>query len=72
MSSAAHRAQPPPADRAPIASTLAPVAPPVTAPSLRVPWTRTGAPGFAVGAAAWLFAVLVVFLLFALLLALML
>ena len=72
MSSATHRAQPPPADRAPIASPLVLVASPATAASVRVRWTRTGAPGFAVGAAASLFAVLVVFLLFALLLALML
>jgi hypothetical protein len=73
MSSAAHRAQTPPADRASIAALpRVPVASPAIAAAVRVPRTRTGGPGFAVGAAASLFAVLVAFVLFAVLLALML
>lgn len=72
MSSTAQRAQTPPADRPSKAvSPRAPVASPAMAPPARVRWSPIGAPGFAVGAAALLFVVLVAFLLFAVLLVLM-
>lgn len=72
MSRSAHPAQTPPADRPSIAMVpRAPVAPPAVAVPVRVRWSPIGAPGFAVGAAALLFLVLVAFLLFAVLLILM-
>jgi hypothetical protein len=73
MSSAVHHAQTLPADPATVAaSAQVPVASPAMAAAGRVSRAGTGAPDFAVGAAALLFALPVVFMLFAVLLILML
>jgi len=63
MSSELHRARTAPADSTTAAAPQTPVASPGTATADRVPHTRTGAAWFGVCAAAFLFVVLIVFML---------